>query len=752
MLCRGFTAETGHLSVCSVAPAAYILKSLQTDALSVYLCQPIHNIMNTIRQFSLFFCICLTGAILGGCNQKSSDTMKPPIAAKIPHELTAHGQTRIDPYYWMNQRENPKVVEYLEAENAYTDAMLKPVKGLRDDLYNEIVGRIKKDDESVPYLENGYFYQTRYRGDSEYPLYYRWPEKAELSKAELLFDINELAKGYAYFSDSYHNISPDNSLAAIGFDTVSRRNYTIRFKNLNNGAWLNDQIPMTTGSVAWAKDNRTVFYTVRDQQTLRSFRIMKHVLGNDPASDKIVFEEKDETFTVRVYNSKSDHHIIIASTSTMTSEMRLLDASRPDGEFVIVEPRRRGHEYYIYPTANTIYIKTNQDAKNFRLMVTNTLKPASPSWKEILPHRPDVLIEDLEVFNDYVVVQERSQGLGRFNIIDLKGKSHFMRMEEESFVLDKSINAELNAGVFRYVYSSLTTPRSVIEYDMNKRQKTLLKETEVLGGFKKSDYETKRLFASAADGTKVPVTVVYRKGMKQDGTNPALLYAYGSYGYSTDPWFRSSILSLLDRGFVYAIAHVRGGEEMGREWYEEGKLLKKMNTFTDFIACSEFLIREKYTTSEKLFASGGSAGGLLMGVISNLRPDLYKGIIAAVPFVDVVTTMLDESIPLTTGEYDEWGNPNQKEYYDYMLSYSPYDNVSSQDYCNMLITTGFHDSQVQYWEPAKWTARLREMNTSDNLILLHTNMDFGHGGASGRFQVYHEIAMEYAFMLMLLDN
>ncbi|MFO7722102.1 MAG: S9 family peptidase [Bacteroidales bacterium] len=704
-----------------------------------------------LRQISLFSSCCLAGAILVGCAPKPTETMKPPVAEKIPHELTAHGQTRIDPYYWMNERENPKVAEYLEAENAYTRSMLEPVDGLMNDLYGEIVGRIKKDDETVPYFKNGYHYQTRYRGDSEYPLYYRWPGDA-LSKAQLLFDINELAKDFSYFSDSYHNISPDNRIAAIGFDTVSRRNYTMRFKDLGTGQWLADQIPMTTGRVAWAMDNQTVYYTVRDPQTLRSFRIMKHRLGTDPATDKMVFEEKDETFTVNVYNSKSDHHIIIASTSTMTSEMRLLNANRPDDAFVVVEPRNRGHEYYIYPTADKLYIKTNQDAKNFRLMVTDIGQPGKSSWKEVLPHRSDVLIEDLEVFNDFVVVQERSQGLARFNIIDLKGQSHLMTMEEESFVLEKSMNAELQSGVFRYVYSSLTTPRSIIDYDMKSRLKTLKKETEVLGGFDKTNYETRRLFATASDGTKIPVTMVYRRGLKRDGNNPALLYAYGSYGYSTDPWFRSSVLSLLDRGFVYAIAHVRGGEEMGRTWYEEGKLLKKMNTFTDFIACSEFLIKEKYTNSDKLFAMGGSAGGLLMGVISNLRPDLYKGIIAAVPFVDVVTTMLDETIPLTTGEYDEWGNPGEKAYYDYMLSYSPYDNVSRRDYPNMLITTGFHDSQVQYWEPAKWTARLREMNTSDNLILLHTNMDFGHGGASGRFQVYREIAMEYGFMLMLLDK
>ncbi len=693
----------------------------------------------------------IIGAVLliAGCHTQNQNLMEPPIARQIPHELTAHGHTRIDPYYWMNQRENPEVVGYLNAENDYTRAMLEPVKGLMDELFDEMTGRIKKDDETVPYLKNGYYYQTRYRGDGEYPVYYRW-KKGKEKKEELLFDINELAKGYSYFSDAYHYISPDNRIAAIGFDTVSRRNYTIRFKDLEKGEFLSDQILMTTGDVAWAADNKTLYYTERDPQTLRSFRIMKHILGTDPSTDKPVYQEKDEAFSVTVYNSKSDHFIVIASNSTMTTEMRLLDARFPDRDFTVVEPRTRGHEYTVYPTADKLYIRTNLEARNFRVMVTETASPGKSSWRELIGHREDVLVEDIEVFNDFIVVQERHQGLGRFLVLDNKGNAHLVSMDEESYVLDRSVNAELTSRVFRYVYSSLTTPRSVIDYDIHSRKKTLKKETEILGGFDKKNYVTKRLWATAGDGVKIPVTLAYRKGLKHDGKNPAVVYGYGSYGYSSDPWFRSSILSLLDRGFVYAIAHVRGGEEMGRAWYEDGKLLKKKNTFTDFITCSEFLVREKYTTPERLFGMGGSAGGLLMGAISNMRPDLYKGIIAAVPFVDVVTTMLDESIPLTTGEYDEWGNPNEKEYYDYMLSYSPYDNVTRQDYCHMLITTGFHDSQVQYWEPAKWVARLRKMNTSGNMILLHTNMDFGHGGASGRFTVYRDIAMEYAFMLMLL--
>lgn len=675
--------------------------------------------------------------------------MKPPVPKRIPHELTAHGHIRTDNYFWMNQREEPEVLAHLNAENEYTAFVLNPVNDLMEELYNEMTGRIKKDDETVPYLKNGYYYMTRYRGESEYPVYVRW-RAAGKKQEELLFNLNELAEEHSYFSDNYHYISPDNRYAAIGFDTVSRRNYTLHVKDLTTREFLPVSIPMTTGTAAWGADSKTIFYTVRDPKTLRSYKVMRHVLGTDPSSDKAVFEEKDEAFYASVFNSKSGHYIIIASTSTMTSEMRILDANRPSDDFILVEPRRRGHEYFIYPAKDKLYIRTNDDAVNFRVMVTDIGKPGRKHWKELYPYNPDVLTETIEVFDEYYVAGERFNGLGRFYVRDINGNGHHIAMEEESFVLGTSVNAELTSGVFRFVYSSLTTPRSVYDYDMKSRKKTLLKETEIRGSFNKSNYETRRVFATAPDGTKIPVSLVYRKGLRQDGDNPALIYGYGSYGYSMEPWFRSSVVSLLDRGFVYAIAHVRGGEEMGRIWYENGKLLKKMNTFTDFIACSEFLIEEQYTSREKLFAMGGSAGGLLMGVVSNLRPDLYKGVIAQVPFVDVVTTMLDESIPLTTGEYDEWGNPKDKVYYDYMLSYSPYDNVKEQAYPNMLVTTGFHDSQVQYWEPAKWVAKLREHNTSGSLILLNTNMDFGHGGASGRFRVYRDVAKEYAFMLMLL--
>jgi oligopeptidase B len=677
--------------------------------------------------------------------------MTPPIAKQIPHKLTIHGHTRTDPYYWLKDRGSSEVIAYLEAENHYTNSMMQPVESLREELFSELTGRIKKDDESVPYHRNGYYYQTRYRGEGEYPVYVRWKAQGRAIEQEL-FDINKLAAGHSYFSENYHYISPDNTFAAIGFDTVSRRNYTIHFKNLVTGEYLPDQLPMTTGSVAWAADSRTVFYTVRDAQTLRTYRIMRHVLGTNVSSDELVFEERDEAFYCWVDQSKSGHHIIIASTSTMTTEMRILDAGHPEGTFTVVEPRRRGHEYFIYPSTDKIYIRTNHNARNFKIMEADINKMQQPHWYELLPHRDDVLIEDLEVFNRFLVVQERCNGLGRFNVLNNKGDSHLIEMEEESYVITGSSNPEPESTVFRFVYSSLTTPRSVIDYNMDSQQKTLMKETEVLGGFNKNNYHTRRHFATATDGNQIPVTLVYHKKVKPDGTAPALIYGYGSYGYSMDPWFRASVISLLDRGFVYAIAHVRGGEEMGRQWYEDGKLLHKMNTFTDFIACSEFLIREGYAATDKLFAMGGSAGGLLMGAISNLRPELYRGIVASVPFVDVVTTMLDESIPLTTGEFDEWGNPKQKTYYEYMLAYSPYDQVSRQPYPHMLITTGFHDSQVQYWEPAKWTAKLRTHSTTGNLILLHTNMEAGHGGTSGRFRALRDTSRDFAFILMVLEQ
>lgn len=687
--------------------------------------------------------------LLPSCNQKLKETMKAPDAKQEPYLLSAHNDIRIDPYYWMKDRKDPAVKAYLEAENHYTDHVLKPTKALQEELYREITNRIVRDEETVPYHKNGYWYFTKYQGDSEYPLYCR-KRSFEEQKYAVFLNINTMAAGYTYYDDSYFYISPNNNIVAFGEDTISRRLYNIRFKDISSEEMLFDVIPGTTGSVAWASDNKTVFYTLKDPVTLRAYKVMSHQLGDDVKNDKIIFEEQDETFDVNVYNSKSGRFIIISSNSTLTSEVRILGSSNPWGNFLVFEKRKRGHEYKIAEGAERFFIISNLNGKNFSVFTTPFNKTGKAHWKELIPHNDDILIEDLTVFNNHLVTDERHNGLSRLKIMELSTMhTHILGINEPAYVVNAFQNHDLNTDDLRFFYSSLTTPPSVYNYNMVLRKKTLLKEKEIPGGYNSDNYSTERIFATAADGTAIPISLVYKKGIKRDGTNPLLLYGYGSYGYSIDPYFNIPVISLLDRGFFYAIAHIRGGEEMGRAWYEDGKMLNKKKTFHDFIDCSEHLIKEGYSSSDRLFAMGGSAGGLLIGAVVNMRPELYKAVIAAVPFVDVVTTMLDETIPLTTGEYDEWGNPNNKTYYDYMLSYSPYDNVKEQAYPHMLITTGLHDSQVQYWEPAKWTAKLRDMNQSDNYILLHTNMDFGHGGASGRFKRYEERAMEYAFLLWL---
>ncbi len=693
--------------------------------------------------------------VIAGCGEagetnETSDaqtsTIMPPIAAKKAKELTIHDHTRTDNYYWLNDREDQEVIDYLNAENDYTSATLKHTEAFQEKLYNEIVGRIKQTDESVPYQSNGYFYYTRYEEGKEYPIFCR--KEGTMDNEELiLLNANEMAEGYSYYQARGLNVSKNNQILAFGEDTLSRRKYTIKFKDLATGELLEDAIPNTTGGVAWANDNKTVFYTRKDEQTLRSDKIYRHTLGEDPANDVVVFHEADETFGTFVYKTKSDRFIIIGSYSTLSSEYRFLDANDPNSTFKIVQPRERDLEYDITHFGDHFYIRTNMDAQNFRLMKTSVNATEKENWEEVIAHRDDVLLEGIEMFNNYMVVDERANGLTQLRIMNTTDNTeHYLDFGEEVYTSYISTNMDFDTEVLRYGYSSMTTPNSTFDYNMSTKEKTLLKQQEVVGSFSADDYEAKRMFATAGDGTKIPISLVYKKGVEKNGDNPLLLYGYGSYGATMDPYFSSVRLSLLDRGFVYAIAHIRGGQELGRQWYENGKLLKKKNTFTDFNDCAEFLIAENYTNPDKLFAMGGSAGGLLMGAIINMRPDLYKGVVAAVPFVDVVTTMLDESIPLTTGEYDEWGNPNDKEYYDYILSYSPYDNVEAKDYPAMLVTTGLHDSQVQYWEPAKWVAKLRDMKTDNNLLLLHTNMDAGHGGASGRFERYKETALEYAFI------
>ncbi len=688
------------------------------------------------------------------CNKQP----QPPVAEKIPHEVF---DNRIDNYFWMRlsdeqksaekpDEQTTKVLTYLNSENSYRKEIMKHTENFQKSLYDEITGRIKKDDESVPYFENGYFYYNKYSEGKEYPVYYRKNLFMD-GQEEVLLDVNKLAEGQEYCSVGELAVSRDNKLLAYSVDTVSRRRYTLYFLDIATGTLLADKIDNVSGQMVWAADNMTLFYTGKDFETLRSDKILRHKLGNDISKDDTAYYEADQTFSVRLGETKSRKYIVIYSNQTLSTETRLIDAAKPDALPVVFEPRSADHEYQVDHLGKDFYIRTNTDnASNFKLMKTYEGKTSRENWKEVIPHRSDVLFGGFELFDDYLVAAERIKGLSELRIINLKDKSeHYIDFGEETYTAGININTVAHTDVLRYSYSSLTTPNSVIDYNMKTKEKKVLKEETVLGGFDKSNYESKRLWAKAQDGTMIPVSLVYRKGFVQDGNAPLLLYGYGSYGNSTNPSFSLSVLSLLDRGFVYAMAHTRGGSDMGRYWYEDGKLLKKKNTFTDFNDCAQFLVNEKYTGNNKLFAMGGSAGGLLMGAIVNLRPDLYKGVVAAVPFVDIVTTMLDETIPLTTFEWDEWGDPRKKEYYDYMLSYSPYDQVRAMDYPNLLVTTGFWDSQVQYWEPAKWVAKLRDMKTDDNILVMDCNMDAGHGGASGRFERYRVTALEYAFILDL---
>lgn len=676
---------------------------------------------------------------------------KAPRAIKKPKKLEIHDDVRIDDYYWMNERDNPEVIAYLKEENAYYEAHTKHTREFQDMLFNEMKSRIKEDDSSVPYKKNGYYYITRFETGKEYPIYSR-KEKTLEAAEELLFDCNQLAKNHDYFNLRGISISPNNKIAAFAVDTVSRRQYTIQFKDLDTGNVYVDKIPNTTGGTVWASDNKTVFYTKKDPVTLRADKIYKHVLGTDTTLDTLVFHEKDDTYNTFVYKTKSQKYIVIGSVSTLTSEYQILPADRPNGEFKMFSNRKQGLEYSIVHYGSDFYVLTNKDgATNFKLMKTNEEKTSHEYWETFVAHRTDVLLEDIDIFKEYYVLTEREKGLTKMKIVRWDGTSAYdLPFESETYVAGASVNVDFDTETIRYFFNAMASPYAIIDFNMRTKEKTLLKEQEVLGGnFDSANYQSQRIWAKAKDGLEVPISLVYHKGTKLDGTTPLLQYAYGSYGSTIDPYFSSTRLSLLDRGFVFAIAHVRGGEYLGRPWYDNGKLLKKKNTFTDFIAVSEYLIAQNYTSNEHLYAMGGSAGGLLMGAVVNMAPELYKGIVAQVPFVDVVTTMLDDSIPLTTGEYDEWGNPNKKEYYTYIKSYSPYDNVAASAYPNLLVTTGLHDSQVQYWEPAKWVAKLRTYKTNDNQLFLDTNMEAGHGGASGRFEALKETAKEYAFILDL---
>lgn len=680
---------------------------------------------------------------------QSSQPVAPPRADRISHQLEAHGEVRTDPYFWLRERDNPAVLAYLEAENAWTESVMAHTEGLQELLFEEIKSRIKQDDSSVPYLLDGYWYYSRFEDGKEYPIFCR--KRGSLDAPEhVMLDVNQLAEGHGFMAVWGRAVSPDGNILAYAADSVGRRFFTIRFKDLRTGELLGDVIDSVTSNLAWANDNRTLFYVKQDPETLRWDRVYRHVLGTDAARDALVYREDDQTFSSFVYRTKSKQYIIVGSWHTVANEYRYINADRPRDPLTVILPRKRGHEYSVDHVGDYFYIRTNDQASNFRLVRAPVTNPGHTQWEEVIPHRDDVLLEDFEVFRNHLVVEERQNGLIRLRVRPWNGASeHYISFDEPAYLAYTTDNYEFDTRVLRFRYESLATPETTYDYDMTTRQRTLLKREAVLGGFDPADYTTERVYVKTHDGVDVPVSLVYRRDRRRDGPNPLLLYGYGSYGASIDASFSSPRLSLIDRGFIYAIAHVRGGEELGRWWYEQGKLFHKRNTFTDFIAVADYLIREGYTRPEMTYATGGSAGGLLMGAVANMRPDLFNGIVTRVPWVDVVTTMLDSTIPLTTSEYDEWGDPREKHYYEYMLSYSPYDNVRAKDYPHLLVTTGLHDSQVQYWEPAKWVAKLRATKTDDNRLLLKTNMEAGHGGASGRFQRYRETAFNYAFLLDL---
>ena len=716
--------------------------------------------MKQFLKFSALICIIFAT----GCKSdiKMNKDVKTPEAEIQAKSLTIHNSTRIDNYFWMRltddqktaknkDAQTQKVEAYLNSENEYFDKVTASTNNFQKELFEEMKGRIKQDDTSVPYFRNDYFYITRFEKGNQYPIYSRKKDNLE-SIEEVLFNVNKEAEGYEYFQLGGLNVSPNNTLVAFATDTVSRRQYTIQIKNLETGNILTDKIENTTGGSVWSNDNKTLFYTKKDPLTLRSSSIYRHILGTDASEDVIVFEEKDETYSTYVYKTKSHKFIVIGSSSTLSSEFRIISADNPYGDWKIIQPREDNLEYSLAHYGDYFFIQTNKDdAINFKLMKTPVNKTTKENWVDVIPHRNETLLEDVSIFKNYLVIEERTQGLGKIRIKTWDGKEdYYLPFDEETYSAGVYANPEFDTDVIRYSYNSMTTPNSVIDFNMKNQTKEVKKEQEVLGGkFNKNNYKSERVWATARDGKKVAISLVYHKDTELNKDTPLLQYAYGSYGYTISDGFSTTRLSLLDRGFVYAVAHIRGGQYLGREWYNDGKMMNKKNSFFDFIDCSKYLIENNYTSAKHLYAMGGSAGGLLMGGVSNLNPELYNGIIAAVPFVDVISTMLDESIPLTTGEFDEWGNPKEKEAYDYMLSYSPYDQVQAKDYPNMLVTTGYFDSQVQYWEPAKWVAKLRELKTDNNVLLLHTNMDVGHGGASGRFDSLKETAIDYTFLLAL---
>lgn len=668
-----------------------------------------------------------------------------PQPEKKPHELKIHGDTRIDNYFWLNNRENPEVIKYLTAENEYTKEVMKPVEGLEKTLFNEMKSRVKEDDTSVPYKYGDYYYFTRVESGKQYPVYAR--KKGLNGSEEILLDVNKMAQGHEYFDCSGPMVSPNQEWMAYAVDTVGRRFYTIQFKNLKTGELLPQKIENVTGSMEWAADNETVFYTQQNAETLRSEKAYRYNIHSH-RTDLVAFE-KDETYLLYLHSSHSEKFIYLVSSSTLTTEVSYVRADHPNDAFQVVTPRKEGHEYDVSDDGKLFYIVSNNEAKNFKLMTAVPGKSQLANWKELIPHRPDVFLEGIQVFKNNLVLSERYNGLTRLQVADHAAKNFYaIPFPDQSYVANIGMNAEFDTDKVRYIYESLRLPQTTFDFNMKTHEQELLKTKEV-PHYKADQYKTERIFVTARDGAKVPVSLLMKKDHKMDGTASVLVYGYGSYGANMEPWFNSNIFSLVDRGFVYAMTHIRGGSEMGREWFDNGRTSHKLNTFYDFIDITDYLVKNKYANPKHVYAMGGSAGGLLMGAVMNMRPDLYNGIVAQVPFVDVITTMLDDTIPLTTFEYDQWGNPNEKEAYEYIKRYSPYDNVEKKAYPNVLVTTGLHDSQVQYWEPAKWVAKLREYKTNDSVILLKTDMGAGHGGATGRFDRLKERATEYAFILML---
>ncbi len=703
-----------------------------------------------LAPFVVLLCGCAGGT--AAVTPPSSAAPAPPVAARRPHPLTLHGETRSDDYYWLRDdtRRDPDVLDFLAGQNAYATAVLAHTQPLQERLYAEMVGRVQQDDATVPYEKGGFWYYQRYEAGKEYPIVARKRGSVEAPE-EILLDANALAEGHAFHRLGSTEPSKSGRLLAYTEDVVSRNQYTLRVKDLATGQMLPDAIANVQPGVAWANDERTLYYVEKDPVTLLGVRVRRHTIGTDPAADPLVYEEPDHSFYISLYKTKSDRYIVIHLESTVSSEERFAPADGPAASFRVLLPRERDHEYAAEDHGESFIVRTNWQARNFRLVEVPADRTADrAAWRDLVAHRADAFVENFAVFRDFVAISERSGGLRRIRVKALAGgEEFFLASDEPAYVMSFETNARQDTDELRYVYTSLTTPPTTYAYDMRTRQRRLLKRQPVPGGFDAERYATERVWATARDGARVPVTLLYRKGTPRDGSAPLLQYGYGSYGFSSDPRFDAVVLSLVDRGFVYAVAHVRGGQEMGRAWYDDGKLLRKTNTFTDFIDATEYLIAGRWAAKDKVFAQGGSAGGLLMGAIVNLRPDLYRGVLAHVPFVDVVTTMLDESIPLTTNEFDEWGNPKDKAHYDYMLAYSPYDQVRAQAYPNLLVTTGLWDSQVQYYEPAKWVAKLQRLKTGPQVVLLVTNMQAGHGGKSGRFERLRERARDYAFVLDL---